>query len=88
MLGFVMSEQRTIGVIAGSGIYPETFIRAARKQGVRIVVAAFKGETKEALAEEVDEIKWFRVGQLGGVIKFLRKQVFGLISARLKCCTR
>jgi len=75
MLGFVMSEQRTIGVIAGSGIYPETFIRAARKQGVRIVVAAFKGETKEALAEEVDEIKWFRGGQLGGVIKFLRKQV-------------
>ena len=72
--GFVNDEQRTIGVIAGNGIYPETFVRAARKQGIRLVVAAFKGETKEELEEEVDAIKWFRVGQLGSVIKFFRKQ--------------
>lgn len=70
----VSSVQRTIGVIAGNGIYPETFVRAARRHGIRIVMAAFKGETNEALEEEVDAIKWFRVGQLGGVIKFFRKQ--------------
>ncbi len=70
----VSEEQGTIGVIAGNGIYPETFIQAARKRGARIVVAAFKGETQEELSEMADEIKWFRVGQLGGVIKFFRKQ--------------
>lgn len=67
-------EQRTIGVIAGNGIYPESFVQAARKRGVRLVMAAFKGETREEMADLVDEIKWFRVGQLGGVIKFFRKQ--------------
>ena len=65
---------RTIGMIAGSGVYPETFARAAKKNGVRIVAAAFKGETAEAFAQEVDAMKWFRVGQLGGVIKFFRNE--------------
>lgn len=70
-----MSEkERVIGVIAGNGIYPESFIRAARSRGVRLVVAAFKGETQEGLAELVQAIKWFRVGQLGGVIQFFRKE--------------
>lgn len=67
-------NERVIGVIAGNGIYPETFIAAAREQGVRLVMAAFKGETNEDLEEQVDATKWFRVGQLGGVIKFFRKQ--------------
>jgi len=65
---------RTIGMIAGNGIYPETFARAAREHGVKLVAAAFKGETKEEFASEVDDIKWFRVGQLGGVIKYFLKQ--------------
>lgn len=70
-----MSEnERVIGVIAGNGIYPETFVSAARKQGVKLVMAAFKGETREELEDQVDAIKWFRVGQLGGMIKFFKKQ--------------
>jgi DUF1009 family protein len=63
----VSSGKRSIGVIAGNGIYPETFVKAARHEGIRIIVAAFKGETKPELEEMVDEIKWFRVGQLGGI---------------------
>ncbi len=63
-----------VGIIAGNGIYPEIFARAARKAGVpRLVSAAFKGETKEAFAEEVDAIEWLRVGQLGKMIKFFKK---------------
>jgi len=63
----------TIGVIAGNGIYPETFARAARKAGVeRIVVAAFKGETVPELAECVDVIEWMRVGQLGKMVRFFQ----------------
>lgn len=37
-------------------------------------MAAFKGETKESLVEKVDDISWFRVGQLGAVIKFFKKK--------------
>ena len=67
-------EERTIGVIAGNGIYPETFVRAARRNGVRVVVAAFQGETKEDLAELAHETDWFRVGQLGKMIKFFLRE--------------
>ena len=70
----VSGEERTIGIIAGGGLYPRTFIRAAKPHGVRLVAAAFKGETKLELESEVDALKWFRVGQLGGVIRFFKKQ--------------
>ncbi len=65
----------SIALIAGSGIYPETFIAAARKAGMkRVVVAAFHHETKSELAQHVEEIEWFRVGQLGKMIGFFKKQ--------------
>ena len=67
-----MSE-RVIGVIAGNGLYPAAFAGEARKNGTRLIAAAFKGETKESLADAVDVIEWFRVGQLGGVIKYFKK---------------
>lgn len=68
--------QRTIGIIAGSGIYPEEFMVAARAKAAdaRLVMAAFKGETREELAAEADASAWFRVGQLGKMIKYLRKE--------------
>jgi len=69
-------SQRTIGIIAGSGIYPETFIDAAREksEGAKLVMAAFKNETREELTNVVDAADWFRVGQLGKMIKFFKKQ--------------
>ena len=61
----------TIAMIAGNGIYPETFVKAARNAGVKkLVVAAFINETKPELAEIVDAIEWFRVGQLSKMISF------------------
>lgn len=72
-----MSETKeTIGIIAGNGIYPETFAAAARKNepGCKLVVAAFNGETKEDLGEKVDSIEWFRVGQLSKIIKFFKRE--------------
>jgi DUF1009 family protein len=67
---------RTIGIIAGSGVYPETFIAAARHHdpGIRLVVAAFENETKPELGDRVDAIEWLRVGQLGKLIRFFLKQ--------------
>ena len=64
-----------IGIIAGNGIYPQTFARAARKAGVRkLAVAAFLNETEPSLADEVDVIEWMRVGQLSKMIKFFHKE--------------
>lgn len=71
-----MAEPRTIGIIAGNGVYPATFINAARRHspGTRLVMAAFENETNPGLAGEVEAIDWFRVGQLGKMIKFFRRE--------------
>lgn len=67
-----------VGMIAGNGLYPTTFARAARAAGVsRIVAAAFVDETDPILAEGVDCIEWLRVGQLGKMIRFFRKEGVG-----------
>jgi len=71
-----MSATRNIGIIAGNGVYPETFITAARRHvpDVRLVVAAFDNETQPELAIQADAIVWLRVGQLGKLLKFFRQE--------------
>jgi len=65
----------TVGMIAGNGVYPATFARAARAAGVkRLVAAAFTDETDPVLEGLVDELEWFRVGQLDKMIKFFTGQ--------------
>ena len=66
-----MATPDTLGIIAGNGVYPRLLADAARRAGVkRIVAAAFTDETDERLAGKVDEIQWMRVGQLGKLISF------------------
>src|SRR5450432_3371160 len=67
-------NRKSFGLIAGSGAYRLTMARAVRAAGVqRIVAAAFQNETDPALANLVDEIEWMRVGQLGRLISFFKK---------------
>lgn len=73
-LNRVVSAEHTIGIIAGRGIFPATFVEAARKRGVRVVMAAFKGETEPRLEQEVEVLEWFRVGQLVKMIKFFQRE--------------
>jgi DUF1009 family protein len=62
-----------LGIIAGNGVYPRLLADAARRAGVKkIVAAAFTDETDERLAGLVDEIHWMRVGQLGKLISCFR----------------
>jgi DUF1009 family protein len=62
-----------LGIIAGNGVYPRLLAEAARRAGVkRIVAAAFTDETDERLADQVDEIHWMRVGQLAKLIASFR----------------
>ena len=66
---------QTLGLIAGNGIYPETMSRAARAAGVgKLAAAAFTDETEPHLADLVDAIEWMRVGQLGKMIKFFKRE--------------
>ena len=67
-------------MISGNGIYPQTFAAAARNAGVgRLVAAGFTCETREDLAGKVDSMAWFRVGQLGKMIKFFKKEGVGQV---------
>ncbi len=66
-----MTGPDTLGIIAGNGVYPRLLADAARKAGVKkIIAAAFAGETDPALAQHVDLIEWMRVGQLNRLLKF------------------
>lgn len=63
----------TLGLIAGSSRFPLLFAREARRLGHRIVAIALTGITDPALAELVDEFHAFRLGQVGGPLKALKK---------------
>jgi UDP-2,3-diacylglucosamine hydrolase len=64
-----------LGIIAGNGVYPRLLANAARKVGVKkIVAAAFTDETDPVLEQQVDILEWMRVGQLGRLLKFFRSQ--------------
>jgi UDP-2,3-diacylglucosamine hydrolase len=63
-----------LGIIAGNGAYPKELAQAARKAGVKkIVAAAFTGETDPSISELADTVEWLRVGQLGRLLKFFRE---------------
>jgi UDP-2,3-diacylglucosamine hydrolase len=65
----------SVALIAGNGVYPEIFAQAARKAGVkRLVAAGFTNETKPELAGQVDAMEWFHVGQLSKMISFFERE--------------
>jgi UDP-2,3-diacylglucosamine hydrolase len=59
---------RTLGLIAGNGVFPLEVARRARQQGLRTVAVAHIGETTPALAEVVDAVTWIKVGELQRII--------------------
>jgi DUF1009 family protein len=71
-----MNEPRpeVLCLIAGKGAYPRLLAEAARRQGVRRIVAvAFRRETHRSLEKLVDEIHWLYVGQLGALLEVVRQ---------------
>jgi UDP-2,3-diacylglucosamine hydrolase len=63
-----------VGIIAGSGRLPFVAAAEARLQGRRVVAVGIRGETDPSLAGVVDVLHWVRLGQLGGVVKSLRRE--------------
>src|SRR5450432_359700 len=69
-----METPASLGIIAGSSVYPLLLADAARVAGVKkIVVAAFTDETSADISNRADEIEWLRVGQLGRLLSFFRE---------------
>jgi DUF1009 family protein len=70
-------DKNNIGIIAGGGQFPLLFIEAAHKAGRRVVVVAHKGETDEGVAQAADSVCWVKLGQLGKLISFLKRERVG-----------
>lgn len=63
-----------IGIIAGGGQFPLLFTEAAHKLGKYVVVVAHKGETDKKVVKAADSARWVKLGQLGKVISFFKKE--------------
>ena len=69
-----MTEKtEVIGIIAGGGQFPLMVAESIRKQGHRVVAVAHREETDPGLEKKVDQMVWIRLGQLGQLIKALKK---------------
>ncbi|MBF0386600.1 MAG: UDP-2,3-diacylglucosamine diphosphatase LpxI [Candidatus Omnitrophica bacterium] len=64
----------TIGLIAGNGRFPLLFAQAARRQGIKVVVAASFGDASFLVYLCADEVRWFSPGRF--------KELFGFFRAR------
>ena len=63
---------KTIGLIAGNGAFPLMFARAAKKQGIRVVTAAVKGDTSILIHLTSDKVRWFSPGELKKLFAYFR----------------
>lgn len=66
-------ETTVLGLIAGGGAFPLKVAQAAKARGHRVAAVAHEGETDPSLANLTDSIAWIRLGQLGRLIKSLKK---------------
>jgi len=67
-----MSQGR-IGLIAGSGRFPFVFARAAKRQGLRVVCCALRGEAPPELRREVDRFFWVGLTRINSMIRRFRQ---------------
>ena len=66
-------KDKIIGLIAGGGQFPLLIADAAKRRGFEVVAVAHYGETEASLSDKVDRIVWIKLGQLGQLIKALKK---------------
>ena len=61
-----------IGLVAGAGSFPLLFAAEAKKAGREIFVVALNDITPKEIEQYAVETRWFRLGNVGGPIEFLR----------------
>lgn len=64
---------RTLGIIAGEGIFPFLVARGARAAGLRVVAIGLSGSVRPELAGEVDAYKQVGLLRMGQWVRTLRK---------------
>jgi len=69
-----LDMEAPIGIVAGGGQFPLLFIEAARKRGKKVIAIGHSGESLPELAETADVTYWVKLGQLGKIIKYFRKE--------------
>ena len=62
-----------IGLIAGSGQFPNIFSKAAKQRGLKVYAVAHIGETAPELETLVEAITWVKIGQVNRLISFLKQ---------------
>ena len=61
------------GLIAGNGRFPIEVAENARARGLKVVTVALRGEADKRIEELSDQTVWIGVGQLGKLIKTLKR---------------
>jgi DUF1009 family protein len=64
-------SEPALGLIAGNGRFPFLAAAGARRAGRRVVALAIREETAPELEQQVDELHWVGLGQLGKAIEIL-----------------
>ncbi len=64
----------TIGLVAGSGIFPIQFIKNAKTKGFNVVVVAHQGDTEIQIDSLGVPVEWIKLGQLGKIIKIFKRE--------------
>lgn len=59
-------DVKVLGVLAGAGEYPRLMIEGARRAGIPVVAAGFKGAVDKGIAALCDDFRTFRVGAVEG----------------------
>ena len=62
-----------LGLIAGGGQFPLLFVEAAKARGKRVVVIGHVNESPPELEDAADALCWVKLGQLGKIISFFKK---------------
>ncbi|MDR9500316.1 MAG: UDP-2,3-diacylglucosamine diphosphatase LpxI [Desulfurivibrionaceae bacterium] len=63
-----------IGILAGGGQFPHLFCQAAQKKGRQVYIAGHRGESAPDLEQLADGFCWVKLGQLGKILKFFKKE--------------
>lgn len=67
-------DKEKFGLIAGNGQFPFKVLQSARQQGIRIVVAAIKGEAFPEIDSFGYPVHWLGLGELGKLVRLFRKE--------------
>jgi hypothetical protein len=67
------SSRKAIGLIAGEGRFPFLVAQGIRQQGYQVFVAGFRNHTSEKLYPLADRMVWLRLGQLGKLLSFFKR---------------